>query len=53
MHFNPYHSAHRNVQSAIDYAKSTISDLLQNKMDISMLVITKQLGAFLLEFCVG
>jgi hypothetical protein len=45
MHFNPYHSAHRNVQSAIDYAKSTISDLLQNKMDISMLVITKQLGA--------
>jgi hypothetical protein len=33
------------VQSAIDYAKSTISDLLQNKMDISMLVITKQLGA--------
>jgi hypothetical protein len=38
-------TAHRNVQSAIDYAKSTISDLLQNKMDISMLVITKQLGA--------
>lgn len=34
----------RNVQSAIDYAKGTISDLLQNKMDISMLVITKQLG---------
>lgn len=34
----------RDVQGAIDYAKSTISDLLQNKMDISMLVITKQLG---------
>ena len=29
---------------AIDYAKGTISDLLQNKMDISMLVITKSLG---------
>jgi SRSO17 transposase len=40
MHFNPYRSDYRNVQSAIDYAKSTISDLLQNKMDI-----TKQLGA--------
>lgn len=34
----------RNVQGAIDYAKGTISDLLQNKMDISMLVITKSLG---------
>jgi len=34
----------RNVPGAIDYAKSTISDLLQNKMDISMLVITKSLG---------
>jgi DNA polymerase delta subunit 1 len=34
----------RNVPAAIDYAKSTISDLLQNKMDISMLVITKSLG---------
>jgi DNA polymerase delta subunit 1 len=34
----------RDVQSAIDYAKNTISDLLQNKMDISMLVISKSLG---------
>ena len=34
----------RNVQGAIDFAKSTISDLLQNKLDISMLVISKQLG---------
>jgi hypothetical protein len=34
----------RNVQGAIDFAKNTISDLLQNKMDISMLVITKSLG---------
>lgn len=34
----------QNVQGAIDYAKSTISDLLQNKLDISMLVITKSLG---------
>ena len=34
----------RNIQGAIDYAKNTISDLLQNKLDISMLVITKSLG---------
>ena len=34
----------RNTQGAIDYAKGVISDLLQNKMDISMLVITKSLG---------
>lgn len=34
----------RDVQGAIDYTKSTIADLLQNKMDISMLVITKSLG---------
>ena len=33
----------RDVQGAIAYAKNTISDLLQNKMDISMLVITKSL----------
>jgi DNA polymerase delta subunit 1 len=34
----------RDVQSAIDFTKKTISDLLQNKLDISMLVITKSLG---------
>ena len=34
----------RNVPAAIDYAKQMISDLLQNKLDISMLVITKSLG---------
>jgi len=34
----------RDVQGAINYAKNTISDLLQNKLDISMLVITKSLG---------
>lgn len=34
----------RDVQGAIEYAKGTISDLLQNKMDISMLVISKSLG---------
>jgi DNA polymerase delta subunit 1 len=34
----------RDVQGAIQYAKNTISDLLQNKMDISMLVISKSLG---------
>ncbi len=34
----------RNVQGAIDYAKNIISELLQNKLDISMLVISKSLG---------
>jgi DNA polymerase delta subunit 1 len=34
----------RNVQGAIDFTKNTIADLLQNKLDISMLVITKSLG---------
>jgi DNA polymerase delta subunit 1 len=34
----------RNVKAAIDHAKDTISDLLQNKMDISLLVITKSLA---------
>ena len=33
----------RNPQAAIDFAKSVISDLLRNKMDISQLVITKEL----------
>ena len=32
------------MPGAIDYAKGTIADLLQNKMDISMLVISKSLG---------
>ena len=31
----------RSVAGAVDYAKQTISDLLQNKLDISLLVITK------------
>lgn len=34
----------RNVPSAINYVKSQIADLLQNKMDISRLVITKSLN---------
>ncbi len=34
----------QDVQGAIDYAKKTIADLLQNKLDISMLVISKSLG---------
>eukprot|EP00039_Didymoeca_costata_P030835 m.31646 g.31646 ORF g.31646 m.31646 type:complete len:1080 (+) comp8334_c0_seq1:529-3768(+) len=34
----------RNVEAAISYAKSVIADLLQNKIDISQLVITKQLS---------
>jgi DNA polymerase delta subunit 1 len=34
----------RDVAGAVDYAKGTISDLLQNKIDISMLVISKSLG---------
>ena len=34
----------QNVQGAIDYVKNQIADLLQNKMDISRLVITKSLN---------
>eukprot|EP01028_Stygiella_incarcerata_P012084 TRINITY_DN7264_c0_g1_i1.p1 TRINITY_DN7264_c0_g1~~TRINITY_DN7264_c0_g1_i1.p1 ORF type:complete len:1124 (-),score=299.58 TRINITY_DN7264_c0_g1_i1:209-3406(-) len=34
----------RSVQDAVDYVKSTISDLLRNRIDISMLVITKALS---------
>lgn len=34
----------RDVPSAINYVKSQIADLLQNKMDISKLVITKSLN---------
>jgi DNA polymerase delta subunit 1 len=34
----------RDVPGAINYTKGIISDLLQNKLDISMLVITKSLG---------
>ncbi|ORY41158.1 hypothetical protein LY90DRAFT_661817 [Neocallimastix californiae] len=33
-----------NVEAAIDYAKQVISDLLQNKIDLSQLVITKALS---------
>ena len=32
------------MPGAIDYVKSQIADLLQNKMDISRLVITKSLN---------
>jgi DNA polymerase delta subunit 1 len=34
----------RNVSGAIEYTKGIIADLLQNKLDISYLVITKSLG---------
>eukprot|EP00929_Paragymnodinium_shiwhaense_P105428 TRINITY_DN7044_c0_g1_i1.p1 TRINITY_DN7044_c0_g1~~TRINITY_DN7044_c0_g1_i1.p1 ORF type:complete len:1040 (-),score=307.96 TRINITY_DN7044_c0_g1_i1:396-3515(-) len=34
----------RSVEGALSFVKSTISDLLQNKVDLSMLVITKSLG---------
>lgn len=32
---------HEDVKGAIDFTKGVISDLLQNKLDISLLVITK------------
>ena len=35
---------HQDVQGAIDYVKSQVSDLLQNQVDISRLVITKSLN---------
>jgi DNA polymerase delta subunit 1 len=34
----------RNVNRAIDYAKGIISDLLTNRLDLSLLVISKSLG---------
>lgn len=34
----------KSVDAAVDYAKQTISDLLQNRCDLSLLVITKSLG---------
>jgi len=34
----------RNIEGAKDYAKQVISDLLQNKLDLSLLVITKALS---------
>ncbi|KAJ1990082.1 DNA-directed DNA polymerase delta [Coemansia spiralis] len=34
----------RNVDGAVEYTKGVIADLLQNKIDLSMLVITKQLS---------
>ncbi|KAJ1749868.1 DNA-directed DNA polymerase delta [Coemansia sp. RSA 1821] len=34
----------RDVNGAVEYTKGVIADLLQNKIDLSMLVITKQLS---------
>lgn len=34
----------KNPELALDYCKGIISDLLQNRIDLSMLVITKGLG---------
>ena len=34
----------RSYEEAINYCKSVISDLLQNRIDLSMLVISKGLG---------
>lgn len=34
---------YRNPDAAADYAKQTISDLLCNRVDISQLIITKEL----------
>eukprot|EP01132_Coremiostelium_polycephalum_P009895 gene9895-12137_t len=34
----------RDIPSAVDYTKTVISDLLQNRLDLSMLVITKALS---------
>ncbi|KAJ2865343.1 DNA-directed DNA polymerase delta [Coemansia aciculifera] len=34
----------QNVTGAVEYTKGVIADLLQNKIDLSMLVITKQLS---------
>jgi len=35
---------HKDVEGAIDYVQKTMADLLQNKIDLSLLIITKSLG---------
>ena len=39
----PVSNTHRAPGEAVDYAKQTISDLLCNRIDISQLIITKEL----------
>jgi DNA polymerase delta subunit 1 len=34
----------KNANGALDYCKGVISDMLQNRVDLSLLVITKGLG---------
>ncbi|XP_057374354.1 DNA polymerase delta catalytic subunit-like [Daphnia carinata] len=41
----------RGPDGALEYAKQTISDLLCNKVDISLLVITKVERNYVLEYC--
>eukprot|EP00658_Telonema_sp_P-2_P059811 TRINITY_DN48917_c0_g1_i1.p1 TRINITY_DN48917_c0_g1~~TRINITY_DN48917_c0_g1_i1.p1 ORF type:complete len:808 (-),score=162.02 TRINITY_DN48917_c0_g1_i1:121-2544(-) len=40
----------RDVKGAVEYTKGVISDLLQNKMDLSMLVITKAVSKGVEEY---
>lgn len=43
----------RDIPGAIQYVKNTISDLLMNRMDLSLLVITK-VGLYISDFeCIG
>lgn len=44
IYYNSYYiSYYRNPKGAVEYAKQTIADLLCNRIDISQLVITKEL----------
>ena len=44
---------HRAPKEALEYAKQTISDLLCNRIDISQLVITKELTKTSKEYSSG
>ena len=43
MYINIVYFLSRNPQAAVEYAKQTISDVLCNRIDISQLVISKEL----------
>lgn len=46
-------TTHRAPKDALEYAKQTISDLLCNRIDISQLVITKELTKTSKEYSSG
>lgn len=43
----------RDIPGAVQFVKNTISDLLMNRMDLSLLVITKARNLFKLDIVLG